>query len=71
MLESYIDEKTAVNDIEEFHPRTRDELQKELVKESEENTVPGVSFTFRVFHWSFKFLRKFKPEWHRCFLLVI
>ncbi|VDD95902.1 unnamed protein product [Enterobius vermicularis] len=42
MLESYIDEKTAVNDIEEFHPRTRDELQKELVKESEENTVPGV-----------------------------
>lgn len=42
MLESYIDEKTTVNDMEDFRPRTRDELQKGLVKESEENTVPGV-----------------------------
>uniref|UniRef100_A0A0N5B1D2 C2H2-type domain-containing protein n=1 Tax=Syphacia muris TaxID=451379 RepID=A0A0N5B1D2_9BILA len=42
MLESYIDEKTTVNEEEEPHSLTKDELQKELVKESEENTVPDV-----------------------------
>ena len=41
MLESYIDEKTATDDVEDTQPRTH----KELVKRSEESTVPGVSLS--------------------------